>query len=239
MFKYEIIAEDIQNKIQAGEYQKDEKLPQEMELCRQYSASRITIREALDLLVNRGLITRRRGAGTYVKAITGERSNSEKFARSQQFGGFTSDMQGRNVETTVNEFSLLRSSKDVANRLQVQETAFVCYICRTRSVDGKPHVVEYTYMPTDFIPGITENVVKGSIYSYIEQTLKMKIKSAHRTVRADMPTEFERKWLEIGQENIPILEVEQTGYLDDGRIFEYSRSRHRADCFELHTVSIH
>ena len=91
-------------------------------MCRQYSASRITIREALDLLVNRGLITRRRGAGTYVKAITGERSDSEKFARSQQFGGFTSDMQGRNVETTVNEFSLLRSSKDVANRLQVQET---------------------------------------------------------------------------------------------------------------------
>ena len=52
MFKYEIIAEDIQNKIQAGEYQKDEKLPQEMELCRQYSASRITLRVALDLLLN-------------------------------------------------------------------------------------------------------------------------------------------------------------------------------------------
>ena len=49
MFKYERIAEDIQNKIQKGEYLADEKLPQEMELCRQYDASRITIREALDL----------------------------------------------------------------------------------------------------------------------------------------------------------------------------------------------
>ncbi len=57
MFKYERIAEDIQNKIQKGEYLADEKLPQEMELCRQYDASRITIREALDLLVYRGLIT--------------------------------------------------------------------------------------------------------------------------------------------------------------------------------------
>lgn len=239
MFKYETIAEEIQSRIQSGEYRADEKLPQEMELCRQYDASRITIREALDLLVNRGLITRRRGAGTYVKAIAGEASDTEKFARSQQFGGFTSDMRGRDVTTEVQQFTLLRAPKHVAERLQVPQAAFVCYICRTRLVDRKPHVVEYTYMPTDFIPGITEDVVKGSIYGYIEQTLKLKIKSAHRTVRADMPTSQEREWLEIGQDDMPILEVEQTGYLDDGRIFEYSKARHRADCFELHTVSIH
>lgn len=53
-----------------------------------------------------------------------------------------------------------------------------------------------------------------------------------------MPTGQEREWLQIGQEEIPILEVEQTAYLDDGRIFEYSRSRHRADCFVLRTVSV-
>lgn len=239
MFKYEIIAEDIQKKIQSGEYRADEKLPQEVELCRQYESSRITVREALDLLVKRGLITRRRGAGTYVKAIAGEAEATEKFARSQQFGGFTSDMVGRDVETKVHEFQLLPAPKLVAEKLQVPLSAFVCYICRTRLVDGMPHVVEYTYMPTDFIPGITEEVVQGSIYRYIEKTLKLKIKSAHRTVRADMPTEQEREWLAIGNDGISILEVEQTGYLDDGRIFEYSRSRHRSDCFELHTVSIH
>lgn len=238
MFKYESIAEDIQNKIQSGVYHADEKLPQEMELCRQYDASGITIREALDLLVYRGLITRRRGAGTYVKAIAGERSDSEEFARSQQFGGFTSDMRGKKVESVVNEFSLLRAPKYVAEKLQVPETAFVCYICRTRFVEGKPHVVEYMYMPTDFITGITEEVVKNSVYEYIEQQLKLKIKSAHRIARADMPTGQEREWLQIGQEEIPILEVEQTAYLDDGRIFEYSRSRHRADCFVLRTVSV-
>ena len=81
-------------------------------------------------------------------------------------------------------------------------------------------------------------MVKSSIYEYIEQTLKLKIKSAHRTVRADMPTEEERKWLGIGKDEMPILEVEQTAYLDDGRIFEYSKSRHRADCFALRTVSV-
>ena len=139
---------------------------------------------------------------------------------------------------SVHQFSLLRAPGNVSERLQVPDTAFVCYICRTRIVDGKPCVVEYTYMPTDFITGITEEVVENSIYDYIEQKLKLKIKSAHRTARADMPTEEERRWLGIGDEMIPIFEVEQTAYLDDGRIFEYSKSRHRADCFVLHSVSL-
>ena len=221
MFKYEVIAEDIQNKIQKGVYRADEKLPQEMELCKQYDASRITVREALDLLVYRGLITRRRG-----------------FARSQQFGGFSRDNEGREVTSVIHAFTLMRAPAEVAERLQISGTSVVCYICRTRLVDGYPHVVEYTYMPTDFIIGITEDVLKGYIYSYIEQELKLKIKSAHRVVRADLPDEQEREWLKIGTRQLPILEVEQTAYLDDGRIFEYSKSRHRADCFELQSVSV-
>lgn len=54
-----------------------------------------------------------------------------------------------------------------------------------------------------------------------------------------MPTEEERKWLNITDEDfVPIFEVEQIAYLDDGRIFEYSKSRHRADFFELKSVSV-
>ena len=75
-------------------------------------------------------------------------------------------------------------------------------------------------------------------HSYIEDTLKLKIQSGHRIARASMPTDEERVWLGIGDAPIPILEVEQVAYLGDGRIFEYSKSRHRGDCFELRTVSV-
>lgn len=237
MFKYEIIAADIQAKIQSGGYKPDEKLPQEFELCKQYGTSRITVREAMDVLVNRGLIIKRRGSGTFVKAVSGGAAVQEGFSRSQQFNGFSRDMEGRKVSSRVHAFKLLRATGDVAEKLQVPDTAFVCYICRTRLVDGMPYVVEYTYMPTDFITGITDQVVQNSIYAYIEHDLKLKIKSAHRIARASLPTEDEKKWLEIGEPLIPILEVEQIAYLDDGRIFEYSISRHRADCFELRTVT--
>ena len=238
MFKYETIAEDIQSKILSGFYKPDEKLPQEMELCRQYGTSRITIRQAMELLVNRGLITKRRGSGTFVKAISGGSDNHESFARSQQFGGFTRTEEGKKITSNIHEFMLIPASWDIAQRLQLAEGSFVCYICRTRLADGKPHVVEYTYMPTDFITGITMEVVQSSIYSYIEETLKLKIQSAHRIARAAMPTEQEKLWLDMGEEPMPVLEIEQVAYLNDGRIFEYSKSRHRADCFELRTVSV-
>ena len=182
MYKYEIIAQDIQSKILSGFYKPDEKLPQELELCKQYDASRITIREAMEHLVHNGLITKRRGSGTFVKAISGGALNQEGFARSQQFGGFAKDKPGHEITSVIH--------------------------------------------------------VKGSIYSYIENTLKLKIQSGHRIARASMPTDKERDWLDIGDAPIPILEVEQVAYLGDGRIFEYSKSRHRADCFELRTVSV-
>lgn len=71
-----------------------------------------------------------------------------------------------------------------------------------------------------------------------EVAARLKIKSAHRTVRATLPTEEEEEYLKIDH-CFPILEVEQVAFLDDGRIFEYSKSRHRGDRFELKTVSVH
>ena len=243
MYKYEMIAEEIQKKIKDGTYPPDTRLPQEMEMCKIYDASRITIREAMELLVAKGLITKRRGAGTFVKAVAPGMTDQVGFSKSGKkkkkwFWGnaaypYELKQAGRY------EFGLKKASKEVAEKLQVAENAFVCYICRTRLVDGKPYVVEYTYMPTDFITGITEDVVKSSIYSYLENDLGLKIQSAHRIARADMPTEQEKKWLDIGDQVLPVLEVEQVAYLDDGRIFEYSISRHRADRFELKSVSIH
>ena len=171
MYKYEMIAEEIQKKIKDGTYPPDTRLPQEMEMCKIYDASRITIREAMELLVAKGLITKRRGAGTFVKAVAPGMTDQVGFSKSGQFSGFSKDQAGRKVSSDVHEFGLKKASKEVAEKLQVAENAFVCYICRTRLVDGKPYVVEYTYMPTDFITGITEDVVKSSIYSYLENDL--------------------------------------------------------------------
>ena len=57
----------IQKRIEDGVYSEGTAIPSERELCRLYGVSRITVRQAIDLAVNEGLLVRRQGKGTYVE----------------------------------------------------------------------------------------------------------------------------------------------------------------------------
>lgn len=237
MTKYENIAIDMKKKIQEGIYKPNDQLPFEAEMCKTYGVSRITVKKAMDLLVNQGLVVKRRGAGTFVKNITLPPKGKHSQSVSSQFSGFASTEGHTNVTSVIHQFQVINPPEIVAQKLKVDEEDFVYYIERTRCSEGEPYVVEYTYMPIQVIPGIKREILEKSIYQYIKQELGLKINSAHRIVRASLPTKKEEEYLKI-EHCFPILEVEQVAFLDDGRIFEYSKSRHRGDRFELKTVSV-
>ena len=117
----------------------------------------------------------------------------------------------------------------------MDKDGFVYHIVRVRSANDIPLAIEYTYMPIDVIPDLKTAAVETSIYSFIEDDLGLKISSAHRTVRAVLPTQLEVEELHESKTS-PLLEVEQTAFLDDGKAFEYSISRH-AHGYELYVIS--
>lgn len=237
MEKYRIIEQDIAQKIKSGVYPPGSQLPLENDLCEAYQVSRITIKKATDLLVQLGLITKRRGAGSFVKELSSQSHTTPVSGEQVQFTGFSKQFAGRNVSTEVNEFKVLPATKEIAERMLISEDDLVYYICRTRFLDGEPYVVEYTYMPVDTIPGINKRILQGSIYQHIVDTLGLKPQSAHRIIRAMLPTEQEKKYFSIDSP-FTVLEIEQVAYLDDGRIFEYSKSHHRGDKYSFRCVSI-
>ena len=238
MLKYESVADDIRKKIAAGEYGPNDQLPTTPELCDLYDVSKITIKKAMDELVQQGLIARRRGSGTYVKRVPQPEAQSPSgWDMSSQMAGFCADHPGVKVTSDVHEFSVVRPKPEVAELLGMDPDEFTYYVCRTRLIDDVPQVIEYTFMPIKLIPDLRERNVESTIYGYIEGDLKLKIQSAHRTVRAVMPTEDEKKELDI-KGVLPILEVVQVAFLDDGRPFEYSMSHHRGDRSVFRSVSI-
>lgn len=237
MFRYEEIAEDLQEKIKSGTYRVSDKLPKEFELCEIYDASRTTVREAMALMEKKGLIYRRRGSGSYVKSVSEQDDVRRGFYQMTQFNGFSKDMKEGEVTSKVLEFSVVNPTTEVANSLKISKDDFVYYLRRVRMLNGEAYVLETTYMPISVVSGITKDVVKGSIYSYIEDTLKLKIRSAHRIARALLATEEEKELLKMDND-ICIFEVEQIGYLDDGRIFECSITHHRSDKFELKAITL-
>lgn len=224
--KYELVANDLAIQIKDGTYQPNAQLPSIEALCERYEVSKITIKKALDELEAAGFISRRRGSGSFVKRVLAP-EHKVAFETSGQMGGLTAERAGTKAKITseVHEFSVVSPPPDVARMLGIEADQFVYHVVRTRFADGEPHATEYTYMPIDAIPNLRLKHLESSIYRYIEGELGLKIASAHRIVRAVLPTADECSWMSLGAGE-PLLEVEQIGFLDDGTPFEYSVSRH-------------
>ena len=253
MLKYESIAADLSRSIEDGTLKPNDKLPTVVELCDLYGVSKITVKRAFDLLTEKGLISSRRGSGTFVKNTTelfeqagieptkgapGEK-DSFSFSQSDKAAGFTKEHEGddRTVTSIVYDFSIVNPPENVARHLNIHPEDFTYYHCRVRCLDDDPMVIEYTYMPIDLIPGLKKAQLYQSVYAYIQKTLGLKISSFHRILRAVPATEEEAERLHT-KPGVPMLEIEQIGFLDDGTPFEYSISRYEGSRGQLRDINV-
>ncbi|HEL2411650.1 TPA: GntR family transcriptional regulator [Streptococcus suis] len=230
MEKYNVIANDVRRKILDGIYKANEQLPFEKDLCEVYEVSKMTVKKALDILVAEGLIIKRRGAGTFVKDLSVE--DMEKMVVGSQMIGTSAYYPTRTVTSKVLHFEIIAASEKVANKLNIPIGSFVYDIERVRILDGSPLVMENTFMPVSVIPDLRLKNVEESIYEYIQDTLGMKIQSAHRNITVRKASDSEVTHLELEQGD-PVGIVEQIGFLSNGTTFEYSISTHRYDTFSI------
>ncbi len=235
--KYELVADDLIRAIKCGQYKPSEQLPSIDALCGMYEVSKMTIKKSLDVLEAGGYITRRRGSGSFVKNVQPPINNAASFETSGQMSGLTAERAatGDKITTAVELFDIEMPPPEVAHMLAIESEEFVYHIVRVRFANDLPHAVEYTYMPIGLIPNLRRKNAEGSIYSYVEDDLRLRIASAHRIVRAVLPTKEEQEWMGVGPHE-PLLEIEQVAFLDDGTPFEYSFARH-PDGYEFRTIS--
>lgn len=233
--KYKSICEEITRRIYDGIYKEsNNKLPDEISLCKEFLCSRMTMKKALDILVMDGLIYRKQGQGTFI--LENNLNDAKVCVLDRELQGLTKSSQGK-ATAKVLEFQLMFANEDIANNLNIEVNSPVYNILRLRYINDLPYVLERTYMSTILIPGINLEILDKSIYEYIEFTLNLKIVSAQKILRADCSNEQDQKYLELTPEE-PVLEVVQTAYLDNGVPFEYSFSRHRYNRFEFSSFSV-
>ena len=255
MLKYQAIAADIQRSIEAGALRPNSKLPTVVELCEAYGVSKITIKRAIDLLTDKGLISSRRGSGTYVKNTTellvqtglepidpqgtGGEKDYFAFSQSDRAAGFTEEHAGagKKITSVVYDFSIVNPPADVARHLNIAPDDFTYHHCRVRCLNDEPMVIEYTYMPLNLIPGLKRSQLYLSVYDYIQNTLGLKISSFHRVLRAVPATPEEAERLQT-KPGVPMLEIAQVGFLDDGTPFEYSISRYEGTRGEIRDINV-
>lgn len=231
-YKYIEVYQNVKNKITNNDYSIGQKIPSGSELANQYNCSNLTVKKGLDLLVKEGVLRRRSGFGTEVL-----RKPIERSLVSGPNIGLLNVLGEEHVVSKIHSFSIEQPSKKLADILKIPTSDYVYHIVRSRYIDSKPYSIEEIIMPMDLIPYLQPKHLKASIYKYIENELKLSIKTSHIRIRGDQANEFDALVLKINPGQF-IIEVEKVVYLDSGIPFEHSITRHLYNDFEFEAVFV-
>lgn len=211
---YRQIADTISEKIRDSEYKVGEALPTEAQLTESFSVSRVTIRQALKLLIENEELESIQGSGTYVKE-----NNNEIFHQSTFNEKW--DYLNQTTNSEVLTFEIIQPSIAIAKKLNIEENDRIFHIKRLRSIEKKPITLEETWMPLHLFPDLTIEVMEKSKYDYIEKSKGMTIDRCEQEIIPVLPSKEVAKFLQVDP-NFPILEKRTRSFLSDGTIFEYN-----------------
>ncbi|MBE9609926.1 GntR family transcriptional regulator [Chitinilyticum piscinae] len=204
------LSERIAAAIQAGFWHGDEPLPSERALTDLLDVSRVTARKALDLLCERGLISRRHGSGTYVTSQL-----------EVDLGGYvplTERLAARGLEL---RFGQQLAEVDIAEQdemlqLQLAVNARVLRVMRTGGVDDEVYCVERLALPAVAAPDPLPENLQEWLQGYRRSVVRVIQK-----ITACSPTSALLDVLCKGQEQA-LLRIEQQEFAHDGRILLFS-----------------
>ena len=198
--KYYLLKRDIVNKIELGEYQEGTLIESERELMEKYQFSRITVRKAIDELVNEGYLYRIQGKGTYVK---GEAEGQNLFC----LNSCTEDVKRLGWTPSKKTMKADRFPADAkrAKHLNIPIGDIVHMFGRVTYADQEPLNYTVTYLPEKVFPGLEQyDLEKRSLYDIIEKDYNVRITKARRTIEAVLPDSVIAGYLQISA-NMPVI----------------------------------
>src|SRR5262245_21786306 len=201
----------------------EDALPPERDLAEMLNVSRITVRKAIDELVEDGLLIRKQGSGTFVSNRV-----EKNFAK---LTSFSEDMRARGREprsvwlnraagtVTPEESLTLRSSPGTP----------VFRFHRIRYADDAPMALEYATVLASCLPSI--ETVESSLYEALEKSGNRPVRALQR-LRAVLVTAEQAKLLKAQERDAGLL-VARVGYLKDGQAVEFSQSFYRGEIYDF------
>jgi len=220
---YQLLQRALREAIDQHLFRPDEALPAERQLASDLSISRITVRKAIDGLVEEGLLVRRPGSGNFINAKV-----EKNFAK---LTSFSEDMQARG--RTPRSVWLKRSEGTVtpeeALRLRLSPGAPVYRFNRIRFADDVPMCLEYATIVASALPSL--DAVDVSMYEALEANGCRPVRALQRL--SALLLNAEQAKLLQAKEGDAGLAVERLGFLRDGRAVEFCRSIFRGDMYDF------
>lgn len=218
----------IVEQIHQGGYAPGTQVPSELELSAQLSVSRMTARKALDALVSKGLLYRRKGKGTYVTdgVVSYNLTTMHSFSRTLQARGYRIDTRVLLVDVAVGAPEVLAGlNLDPGSRLVV--------VRRLRLVDSKPAAIHIAYLDHRvYAPLLEVDLSRESLLASMQEISGVPNAYTSDSVQADLANGEEARLLKI-ERGSPVLRVEGVAYSEYGEPTRFSRAVYRGDMFRL------
>lgn len=220
------IAEHLTEAIKSGTIAPGERLDNELELADRLGVSRPTVRQAVQRLVQQGLVIRRRGLGTVVVA--------PRIMRPVALTSLYDDLAAaqRHPTTVVLVVEHIEADADIAKILSVEVGTPVLAIERLRSADESPLAIMHNFVPANLLDGRPEiDLQKMGLYELL-RSQGVQLHSADQVIGARRATPLEARLLEAPR-GATVLTMTRTAFDPVGTPVEYGRHAYLADRYSF------
>ncbi|MFC5445881.1 GntR family transcriptional regulator [Rhizobium halophytocola] len=223
---YVKLKQAIEDAIKTEILKNGDALPAERDIAQSAGISRVTVRKAIDDLVQDGLLVRRRGSGTFV---------SKPVPRLQQplsrLTSFSEDMRRRGMVAGSRwiDRKLYFPTAEETMMLGLSGGARVARLVRLRLADGMPIALERTSLPQDILD--EPEAIVESLYETLEARGIRPVR-ANQRISAVTLADDESALLGVPPGSAA-LSVQRVAYLETGRVMEVSRALYRSDAYDL------
>lgn len=230
---YVQIAESLRSLIQSGALPPGSILPSEKLLCEAFGVSRMTLRQAYDVLDREDLIQSQRGRGTQ---IAPPRMRKEQ----QQMRSFTEEIRARGGEpkSQILRFEAVTPAPASQNSLRLPTGQQVYRIERIRFNETTPLAMERVEIPCFLCPHLDRfDLVRNSLYQVLEQEFKLRLDHCVETISAAVPNRRERELLKLPR-GAAVLRIERKTLTVNDTPAELAITTYRGDMYQAIVHSI-
>ena len=215
----------LAEQIGSGRLRPGQRLGAERALAAEFGVSRATLRQALAVLADGGVVRRvpGRGGGTFVAKGKIERDLS-------RIVGVPALLRSQGVVAGTRVLSARLAEADdlSAQALRARPGELVVDLVRIRLADGSPISVEHAMLPADRFPGLLELPLGGSVYELLEERYGTRPKEALERIEVVAASPDEAMVLDVAA-GAPLLSITRTTTDTDDEPIEFSHDLFRAD----------
>lgn len=217
----------IKKDIESGRWKIGEKIPPERELSKAFGVSRMTLRQAIQTLVDEGILERKVGSGTFVA----RKKVQEKMIGITSFTEIT-ESQGKTPTSKTVSYLVTTPSLSESEALSLSDKQKVLRMERIRYADKLPICFEVATVPYDLVSQFEKSEITSSLYKTLEKN-GFEIGHAQQTVSAMLASERIADFLNL-KKGEAILRLRQITELKDGQPFEYVRTQYAGERYEFY-----